>query len=51
MTNGLGTSQNEMKESTLDERIETLRKLKGLVDEGILTQEEFDTKKKELMGL
>jgi len=51
MANGLGASQNETKESTLDERIETLRKLKGLVDEGILTQEEFDRKKKELMGL
>ena len=51
MANGLGAPQNEMKESTLDERIETLRKLKGLVDEGILTQEEFERKKKELMGL
>lgn len=51
LANSLGTSQNETKEVPLDERIETLRKLKGLLDEGILTQEEFDRKKKELMGL
>ena len=30
-----------------DEKIETLRKLKTLVDEGILSQEEFDAKKRE----
>ena len=34
-----------------DEKIETLRKLKGLVDEGILSQEEFDIKKKEILEL
>ena len=34
-----------------DEKIETLRKLKQLVDEGILTQEEFDAKKKEILEL
>lgn len=34
-----------------DEKIETLRKLKQLVDEGILSQEEFDFKKKEILGL
>lgn len=36
---------------SLDEQIETLKKLKELVDAGILTQEEFDAKKKEIMGL
>lgn len=34
-----------------DEQLETLKKLKELVDAGILTQEEFDTKKKQLLGL
>ena len=34
-----------------DEKIETVRKLKQLVDEGILTQDEFDAKRKELLEL
>ena len=34
-----------------DEKIETLRKLKQLVDEGILSQDEFDAKKKEILAL
>ena len=33
------------------EQIEQLKKLKELVDAGILTQEEFDAKKREIMGL
>ena len=36
---------------TLDEQIESLKKLKELVDMGVLSQEEFDLKKKEIMGL
>ncbi len=35
----------------LDERIEALRKLKELADAGILTQEEFEQKKKQLLNL
>lgn len=38
-------------EMSADEKIETLKKLKELVDMGILTQDEFDLKKKELLGL
>jgi hypothetical protein len=34
-----------------DEVIETLKKFKDLLDAGILTQEEFDAKKKQLLGL
>lgn len=34
-----------------DEKIEILRKLKQLADEGILTQDEFETKKKEILKL
>lgn len=36
---------------SIEEQIETLKKLKELVDMGVLTQEEFDAKKKEIMGL
>lgn len=35
----------------LDNQIETLKKLKELLDAGILTQDEFDAKKKEVLGL
>nr|WP_242049958.1 SHOCT domain-containing protein [Weissella confusa] len=35
----------------MDEQIETLKKLKELLDAGILTQEEFDKKKSEVMGI
>ena len=34
-----------------DEQIETVRKFKGMLDEGLLTEEEFDLKKREVMGL
>lgn len=36
---------------SLDEQIETVKKLKELLDIGILSQDEFDIKKKEIMGL
>ena len=36
---------------TIDEQIETVRKLKDLVDAGVLSQDEFDAKKKQVMGL
>lgn len=36
---------------SFDEQVEALKKLKELVDAGILTQEEFDNKKREVMGL
>jgi membrane protease subunit (stomatin/prohibitin family) len=36
---------------SFDEQIETLKKLKELVDMGVLTQGEFDAKKKEILGL
>lgn len=37
--------------ASLDEQIETLKKLKELLDMGILSAEEFEAKKKEIMGL
>jgi membrane protease subunit (stomatin/prohibitin family) len=36
---------------SFDEQIEAVKKLKELMDVGILSQEEFDVKKKEIMGL
>jgi membrane protease subunit (stomatin/prohibitin family) len=36
---------------SLEEQIETVKKLKELMDSGILSKEEFDVKKKEIMGL
>ena len=37
--------------ASLDEQLETLKKLKELVDMGVLTQEEFAAKKKQVLGL
>lgn len=34
-----------------DEQLETIKKMKELVDIGVLTQEEFEAKKKQLLGL
>lgn len=36
---------------SLSEQIEAVKQLKELLDAGVLTQEEFDAKKKEIMGL
>jgi membrane protease subunit (stomatin/prohibitin family) len=36
---------------SVDEQIDAVKKLKDLLDEGILSQEEFDVKKKDIMGL
>lgn len=36
---------------SVDEQIEAVKKLKELLDAGALTQDEFETKKKEIMGL
>ena len=60
MVFGMNIAQNlnpngEIKQSqlsmSLDEQIETIKKLKELVDIGVLSQEEFNIKKKEIMGL
>ena len=41
----------EEKKNVLSDNIETLKKLKELVDIGVLTQEEFEAKKRDLLGL
>lgn len=43
-------NSKEVKNDTVDIS-DQLRKLKGLLDDGILTQDEFDSKKKSLLGL
>lgn len=37
--------------SSIDDQIEMVKKLKDLLDAGILSQEEFDMKKKEILGI
>lgn len=44
-------SKTESTNTINDTQIEAIKKLKDLLDMGILTQEEFDQKKKELLGL
>ena len=49
---GLGTKAEQKKPAlSFDEQIEALKKLKELLDAGILTQDEFESKKREIMGL
>ena len=44
--------QNAKKESnTANDNISTIKEYKKLLDDGIITQEEFDAKKKQLLGL
>ena len=52
MAQGLNSNgQPNTQALSLDEQIETVKKLKDLLDSGILSQEEFDAKKREIMGL
>ena len=52
MAQGLNPNgQMNAQPMSMDEQIETLKKLKDLLDAGILSQEEFDLKKREIMGL
>lgn len=60
VTKGLLGKKNKWRENTksvrkiersIDDQIESLKKLKELLDCGILTQEEFDIKKKRIMGI
>lgn len=39
------------KSTSIEQQLETVKKLKDALDAGILTQEEFDAKKKEVLGL
>uniref|UniRef100_UPI0027DCB155 SHOCT domain-containing protein n=1 Tax=uncultured Weissella sp. TaxID=253243 RepID=UPI0027DCB155 len=55
---GLGSSAEQNisndqphKEISFDEQVKMLNQLKSLLDSGILTQDEFDSKKKDILGL
>ncbi len=50
-TQGAAGAQQQPAQPSFDDQVETLKKLKDLLDMGILTQEEFDTKKHEILGL
>lgn len=43
------TNVLEIKKDTVDNKLEMLKKYKELLDNNIITQEEFDTKKKQLL--
>lgn len=51
MANNLGPNSEIKHTQSLDEQIAAVKKLKSLVDEGILSEDEFNLKKKEIMGL
>ena len=55
MIMGMNLAQNNMPvvdaNMTINEQIETVKKLKELVDIGALSESEFETKKKEILGL
>ena len=44
-------SSDKKEQLSYEEQIDALNKMKALLDAGILTQEEFDAKKKEILGL
>lgn len=44
-----GTTNSASEKQSNDEMINQLKKLKSLLDDGILTQDEFDTKKKQIL--
>ena len=48
---GLGTNMQQIQTMSFNEQVEALKKLKELLDMGILTQEEFEIKKEEIMGV
>ena len=44
-------SPEQLKSMSIDEQVESLRKMKELLDEGILSQEEYEKKKKQILQL
>lgn len=54
MANAFGTNTEnkaDANSNSFDRLIENLKKLKELLDASILTEDELNTKKKEIMGL
>ena len=46
-----GLTANPQDKSTVEKQVEVLKNLKELLDAGVLTNEEFEIKKKEVLGL
>ena len=52
LASGLNNNASSKKENEIfDKQVENLQKLKSLLDAGILTEEEFQQKKREILGL
>ena len=56
MIYGMNIAQNlgmngSIKAPSIDQQLEIVKKLKEALDAGILSQDEFDAKKKEVLGL
>lgn len=51
MAQNLGMNASKDSTMSVEQQLEILGKLKNALEEGILTQEEFDAKKKEILGL
>ena len=50
-TRTIAAETNTQAQSSIDDQIETVKKLKELADAGILTEQEFEAKKKDVLGL
>lgn len=48
---GMGMNSQPQSTASFEEKIELVKKMKDLLDAGIITEAEFETKKKELLGL
>lgn len=48
---GLGTNAQQEPTMPIEQQIALVKQLKELLDAGVLTQEEFNAKKSEIMGL
>lgn len=51
MKGAISTKEEKTQQSIENNQTETLKKWKELLDSGIITQEEFDLKKREILGL
>lgn len=50
-SNNISCQHIERSQDDVNDTVEKIRKFKGLLDDGIITQEEFEAKKKQLLGL
>ena len=45
------TETQQIATTSVDDQLDTLKKLKALLDDGAITQEEYDAKKAELLNM